>query len=68
MPKRKIRIGEEAYDTIDYKDASFLRKFLNSQSKLYAPKRYNVDAYSQRQIARTIKRARHMALLPYTVK
>lgn len=68
MPKRKIRIGDDAYDTIDYKDAAFLRKFLNSQAKLYAPKRYNVDAYSQRQIVRTIKRARHMALLPFTAK
>ena len=68
MAKRKIRIGENTYDTLDYKDFSFLRKFINSQAKIYSPKRHNVDAYSQRQLARAIKRSRHMALLPFTVK
>jgi len=68
MPKRKIRVGDDSYDTLDYKDAQFLRKFLNSQAKIYAPKRHRLDAYSQRQMSRTIKRARHMALLPYTTK
>lgn len=68
MPKRKIRVGDDSYDTIDYKNVAFLKKFLNSQAKLYAPKRHNLDAFSQRQVARNIKRARHMALLPYTTK
>ena len=68
MSKRSIRIGDKTMETLDYKDSVFLRKFLNSQAKIYPPKRYNVDAYSQRQIARAIKRARHMALLPFTVK
>jgi small subunit ribosomal protein S18 len=68
MAKRKIRIGEKTLDAIDYKDSIFLRRFLNSQAKIYPPKRYNVDAYSQRQITRAIKRSRHMALLPFTVK
>ena len=68
MPKRKIRIGDDTYDTLDYKDAIFLRKFINSQAKIYAPKRHRLDAYSQRHMSRTIKRARHMALLPYTAK
>jgi len=68
MAKRKIRIGETTMDKLDYKDFTFLRKFLNSQAKIYPPKRYNVDTYSQRQLARSIKRARHMALLPFVVK
>lgn len=68
MTKRTIRVGDNNYDQIDYKNSEFLRKFLNSQSKIYAPKRHNVDAYSQRQLARSIKRARHMALLPFVVK
>lgn len=68
MAKRKIRVGENNYNKIDYKDVEFLKKFLNSQAKIYAPKRHNVDTYSQRQISRSIKRARHMALLPFTVK
>lgn len=68
MAKRKIRIGDKTLDAIDYKDSIFLRRFLNSQAKIYPPKRYNVDAYSQRQISRAVKRSRHMALLPFTVK
>lgn len=68
MSKRKIRIGDKTLDAIDYKDSVYLRRFLNSQAKIYPPKRYNVDAYSQRQISRAIKRSRHMALLPFTVK
>lgn len=68
MAKRKIRIGDKTLDVLDYKDSIFLRRFLNSQAKIYPPKRYNVDSYSQRQLARAIKRSRHMALLPFTVK
>ena len=68
MPKRKIRVGDKTLDAIDYKDSVYLRRFLNSQAKIYPPKRYNVDAYSQRQISRAVKRSRHMALLPFTVK
>ncbi len=68
MAQRKIRVGDKAYDTIDYKDAAFLRRFQNSQAKIYPPKRHDVDTYSQRHIARAIKRARYMALLPFTVK
>jgi len=67
MPKRKIRVGDKTLDAIDYKDSVYLRRFLNSQAKIYPPKRYNVDAYSQRQISRAVKRSRHMALLPFTV-
>lgn len=68
MAKRKIRVGEKNYEKLDYKDSEFLRKFINSQAKIYAPKRHNVDAYSQRQISTNVKRSRHMALLPFTVK
>ena len=66
--KRRYHIGEESFAHIDYKDADFLRKFLNSQAKIYPPKRYGVDAYTQRALTRAIKRARSMGLLPYTVK
>ncbi len=68
MAKRKIRVGDKTLDAIDYKDSVYLRRFLNSQAKIYPPKRYNVDAYSQRQISRAVKRSRHMALMPFTVK
>lgn len=53
---------------IDYKDAYFLRRFLNSQGKMYPPKRHGLSAKEQRGLARAIKRARFMALIPYLVR
>lgn len=53
---------------LDYKDAYFLRRFLNSQGKIYPPKRYGLSAKEQRGVANAIKRARYMALVPYLVR
>lgn len=53
---------------IDYKDAALLRRFLNSQGKIYAPKRYGLSAKTQRAVAAAVKRARFMGLLPYMVR
>lgn len=55
-------------EVIDYKDAYFLRKFLNSQGKIYPPKKFGLSAKEQRRIAIAIKRARYMALVPYTIQ
>ncbi len=53
---------------IDYKDAYFLRRFLNSQGKIYPPKKHGLIAKEQRALTLAIKRARFMALIPYVVK
>ncbi len=53
---------------LDYKDAYFLRRFLNSQGKMYPPKRHGLTAKEQRHLAQAIKRARFMALVPYVIK
>lgn len=53
---------------LDYKDAYFLRRFLNSQGKIYPPKRFGLTSTEQRNLALAIKRARFMALIPYVVK
>ena len=55
-------------DVLDYKDAYFLRRFLNSQGKIYPPKRYGLSAKQQRKLASAIKRARYMALVPYVIQ
>lgn len=72
-PKQKVlddNLGPNfcTKEKIDYKDAYFLRKFVNSQGKIYPPKRYNISAKCQRQLATAIKRARTMGLLPFVVK
>ncbi len=51
---------------IDYKEVELLRKFMTASSKMMSRKRAGTSATEQRDIRRAIKRARFMALLPYT--
>ncbi|MGD3106591.1 MULTISPECIES: 30S ribosomal protein S18 [unclassified Streptomyces] len=50
---------------IDYKDTDLLRKFLSDRGKIRSRRVTRVTARQQRQLARAIKNAREMALLPY---
>ncbi|MGV4929928.1 30S ribosomal protein S18 [Streptomyces sp. BHT-5-2] len=50
---------------IDYKDTDLLRKFLSDRGKIRSRRVTRVTAQQQRQLARAIKNAREMALLPY---
>lgn len=52
--------------TIDYKDSFKLRKFMTEKAKIF-PRRISGNcAKHQRQVTEAIKRARHIALLPYS--
>ncbi len=51
---------------VDYKEVELLRKFLTSSSKVMSRKRAGTNAPEQRALKLAIKRARFMALLPYT--
>jgi small subunit ribosomal protein S18 len=51
--------------TIDYKDVSLLRRFINEQGKIVASRQSGATAKEQRMIASAIRRAREMALLPF---
>lgn len=51
---------------IDYKNAVLLRDFITERSKIVHRRVSGTCAYHQRVIAQAIKRARAMALLPYT--
>lgn len=50
---------------IDYKDIEYLKKFLNPHARLLARKRTGLTAEEQRKVARAVKRARFMGLLPF---
>jgi small subunit ribosomal protein S18 len=52
--------------TVDYKDVAFLRRFISERARIETRRKTNACAKHQRAIARAIKRARHLALLPYT--
>jgi small subunit ribosomal protein S18 len=50
---------------IDYKDTDLLRKFISDRGKIRSRRVTRVTSQQQRQLARAIKNAREMALLPY---
>ena len=50
---------------IDYKDTALLRKFISDRGKIRSRRITGVTVQEQREIARAIKNAREMALLPY---
>ena len=50
---------------IDYKDPEFLKKFLNEQGKILPRRITGTSVKYQKKVATAVKRARHLALLPY---
>lgn len=57
-------VGDEVY--VDYRAVDDLRRLMTPNGKIYSRKRLSISAREQRMISQAIKRARHMALLPYT--
>lgn len=53
-------------ELVDYKEVELLRKFLTSSSKLMSRKRGGTNTQEQRALRIAVKRARFLALLPYT--
>lgn len=49
----------------DYKDVKTLQRFVNQYGKIEVRKRTGLTEMQQRRLARAIKRARHIALLPF---
>ena len=50
---------------VDYKNPDFLKKFLNEQGKILPRRITGTSLKYQRKVAKAVKRARHLALLPY---
>ncbi|CDZ80381.1 30S ribosomal protein S18 [Candidatus Rubidus massiliensis] len=53
---------------IDYKDTNTLSKFITERGKILPRRITGVSAYHQKRLATAIKRARHMALLPFVLE
>ena len=63
--KKYCRFKKMGIKYIDYKDPEFLKKFLNEQGKILPRRLTGTSLKYQRKMATAIKRARHLALLPY---
>lgn len=64
--KRRCRFCEDPTLVIDYKDARALRPFITERGKIIPRRITGNCAMHQRKITRAVKRARVMALLPFT--
>ncbi len=63
--KKYCRFKKTGIKYIDYKDPDFLLKFVNEQGKIL-PRRITGNSLKfQRKVSQAVKRARHIALLPY---
>ena len=63
--KKYCRFKKAGIKYVDYKDAEFLKKFLNEQGKILPRRITGTSLKFQRKVAQAIKRARSLALLPY---
>ena len=64
--KKTSVLTSEKVDYVDYKDINLLGRFVSDRSKIKARRVNGNDVQQQNEIARAIKNAREMALLPYT--
>lgn len=65
IKKKYCRFKKNGIKYIDYKDPEYLLKFINEQGKIL-PRRLSGNSLKfQRKISQAVKRARHLALLPY---
>jgi small subunit ribosomal protein S18 len=67
MPRRfqRRRQGQFVPDYVDWKDIDYLRRFIPERGKILPRRISQISAKDQRRIARAIKRARSMALIPF---
>ncbi len=65
--RRKVcRFCTDKELVIDYKDVNTLKNFVTERGKIIPKRIYGTCAKHQRQLTEAIKRARHLALMPYT--
>ena len=65
-PRKKVcMFCVDRAETIDYKDIAKLKKCLSERSKILPRRVTGACAYHQRELTIAIKRARHLALIPY---
>ncbi len=66
--RRYCRFTAEGVKEIDYKDLDTLRNYITETGKIVPSRITGTKANYQRQLAAAVKRARYLALLPYTDK
>jgi len=65
VSKKYCRFKKYGIKHIDYKDPDYLLRFVNEQGKILPRRLTGTSLKYQRKLAQAIKRARHLALMPY---
>jgi small subunit ribosomal protein S18 len=63
--KKPCLFCTEKISHIDYKDTQFLRRFMSPHAKILSSTKTGTCGKHQRMVSQALKRARHMALLPF---
>lgn len=66
LKKKVCYFCAENIDYVDYKDVALLRKFMSDRAKIRSSRVTGNCVQHQRKVARAIKNARELALMPYT--
>lgn len=64
--RKYCKFTAEGIDEVDYKDVNMLKQFVGESGKIVPSRITGTKARYQRQLATAVKRARYLALLPYT--
>ena len=64
--RKPCRFTQEGIEVVDYKDVERLRRYVTDRGKIVPRRITGTSAYHQRSLTTAIKRARYLALLPYT--
>jgi len=67
MTTRQDRDGKRKF-SVTYKDTKTLKRFLSDDGKILPRRRTGLSAKNQRKVTLAVKRARHLALLPYSTR
>lgn len=68
MEKKQCYFCTTNRDVVDYKDAETLKRFLSASAKIYPRKKSGLCARHQRKLSTAVKRARYLALIPFTTR
>ncbi len=68
MKKKVCSFCQDKVEYIDYKDVAKLRRYVSERAKILPRRITGTCAKHQRQLTEAIKRARHIALLPFSAE
>jgi small subunit ribosomal protein S18 len=66
--RRGCEFCQRKTDVVDYKDVDLLKHYITERGKIDARRKVSTCAKHQRTVAQAVKRARHLALLPFTAE